>query len=119
MARIAGIAYWKVDGSQLAVRGNLTVSPTLFEKTGIAGQDGIHGYSELPVVPYIQGDVSLVEGTSVEDIDAVTDATITAELADGRVYTLRNAWRAQRSEINSRDGQFTVRFEGMDCQELL
>lgn len=116
--RIAGVAYWKVDGRQLAVRGNLTVMPSSVQRSGIAGQDGVHGYSETPLVPHIEGDVSLLEGTSVEDIDTVTDATITAELANGSVYVLRNAWRAEFSEINSKDGQFKVRFEGMSCDEL-
>lgn len=117
--RIAGVAYWKVDGVQLAVRGNLEVMPSRQERAGIAGQDAVHGYSELPVVPYISGEVSLLEGTSVEDIDAVTDATITAELANGSIYVLRNAWRAERSTINSREGQFAVRFEGLSCDELV
>lgn len=118
MARIAGVAFWAVDGTRLAVRGNLTVSPSATEKTGIAGQDYVHGYSETPLVPYIQGDVSLQPGTRIADVDAITNSTITVELADGRVFTLKNAWRAGRSEVNSKDGQFQVRFEGTSCTEL-
>jgi tail tube protein len=117
--RFAGIAYWTVDGTQMAVRGNLEVMPSRFERTGIAGQDRVHGYSELPVVPYVAGDVSTLEGTSVEAIDAVTDATITVEMANGTVYYLRNAWRAERSTVNTRDGQFHVRFEGLSCDEVV
>jgi uncharacterized protein YlzI (FlbEa/FlbD family) len=93
--------------------------PSRFERTGIAGQDRVHGYSELPVVPYIAGDVSTLEGTAVESVDAVTDATITVEMANGSVYVLRNAWRAERSTVNTRDGQFHVRFEGLSCDELV
>jgi hypothetical protein len=117
--RFAGVAYWSVDGRQLAVRGNLEVMPSRYERTGIAGQDAVHGYSELPVVPYIAGDVSTLEGTSVENIDAVTDATITVEMANGSVFVLRRAWRAERSTVNTRDGQFHVRFEGLSCDELV
>ena len=62
--RFAGVAYWSVDGKQLAVRGNLEVMPSRYERTGIAGQDAVHGYSELPVVPYVAGDVSTLEGTT-------------------------------------------------------
>ncbi len=116
--RIAGVAYWKVNGRQLALRGNFTISPSAFERAGIAGQDYVHGFSEVPRVPFISGDVSLVEGTSVEDIDAMVDETVTAELANGDVWVLRNAWRAQFSEINTREGQFSVRFEGESCTQL-
>lgn len=118
MSRIAGVAFWAVDGTRLAVRGNLTVSPTATERAGIAGQDYVHGYSENPVVPYVEGDVSTVPGTKVSDIDAVTGSTITVELADGRVFTLQNAWRAGRSEVNTKDGMFKVRFEGTACTEI-
>ena len=117
--RFAGIAYWYADGRQLALRGNMEIMPSRFERTGIAGQDAVHGYSELPVVPYISGDVSTLEGTAVEDVDAITDATITVEAANGTVWVLRNAWRAERSTVNTRDGQFHVRFEGMKLDELV
>jgi hypothetical protein len=103
----------------MAVRGNLEVMPSRFERTGIAGQDRVHGYSELPVVPYMAGDVSTLEGTSVEAIDAVTNSTITVEAANGTVYYLRNAWRAERSTVNTRDGQFHVRFEGLSCDDVV
>ena len=48
--RFAGIAFLMVDGNQLPLRGNFTVSPSAVERTMIAGQDGVHGYQELPRV---------------------------------------------------------------------
>ena len=56
--RIAGIAFLKVDGNQYPLRGNFTVTPSVIERAGLAGQDYIHGYSEMPRVPSIEGDVS-------------------------------------------------------------
>ena len=49
--RIAGVAYVKVDGTQYPLRGNFTVSPSNVERQMLAGQDGVHGYSEIPRVP--------------------------------------------------------------------
>jgi hypothetical protein len=40
-------------------------------------------------------------------------------MANGSVFVLRNAWRAERSTVNTRDGQFHVRFEGLSCDELV
>ena len=68
--RIAGIAYLKVDGNQYPLRGNFTITPSVIERAGIAGQDYIHGFSELPRVPSIEGDVSTVPGLAIEDFDA-------------------------------------------------
>lgn len=116
--RIAGIAYVKVDGRQYPLRGSFTVSPSPTERNGIAGQDYVHGYSEMPRVPYIEGDISTTQEVSEEMLSAIEDATITAELANGKVYVLRNAWTKSAHEINTKDGQIRVRWEGLSCDEL-
>jgi hypothetical protein len=117
--RVAGIAFFKVDGALLPLRGNFTVSPSAVERAGIAGQDYVHGFSELPRVPYIEGDLTDVQGMSVENLEAMTDVTVTAELANNSVYVLKEAWCRSAFEINAREGQFRVRFEGTTCEELL
>src|SRR5580700_12119976 len=89
--RIAGIAFLTVDGDQLALRGNFTVSPSPVERAMIAGQDGVHGYQELPRVPYIEGDISTVQGLLLEDLEAQVDSTVIAQLANRMQYTLIQA----------------------------
>lgn len=116
---IAGTAYLKVDGNQLALKGNLTVSGSAWERTGIAGQDNVHGYQELPRVPYIEADISTVpEQVTTEELELLTDVTVQADLVNGFTYVLRNAWCKGPIEINSHDGQFRIRFEGLDCDEF-
>ena len=117
--RVAGIAFFKVDGNLFPLRGNFTVSPSAVERTGIAGQDYVHGFSELPRVPYIEGDLTTLPSLSLEEIEAMVDVTITAELANDSVYVLKEAWCRSALEINTREGQFRVRFEGTTCEELL
>src|SRR5215831_7667194 len=116
--RIAGIAYLKVDGDLYPLRGNFTVSPSPTERAGIAGQDYVHGYSELPRVPYIEGDVSLVHELSMEDVSTIVNSTVTAELANDKTYVLREAWCRSAFELNTREGQTRVRFEGVSCDEI-
>jgi hypothetical protein len=117
-SRFAGIAYVKVDGRQLPLRGNFTVSPSPLQRAGIAGQDGVHGFSEVPRVPYIEGDVSLTPDVSIEDLDDITGATVQADLANGKSYVLREAWTVSAFELNTHDGQTRVRFEGVSCHEI-
>ena len=116
--RIAGIAFLKVDGNLYPLRGNFTVSPSALERAGIAGQDYVHGYSELPRVPYIEGDVSLDPALSMDAVEAATNVTVTAELANDKVYVLREAWCRSALELNTREGQVRVRFEGISCDEI-
>ena len=116
--RFAGIAFLSVDGNQLALRGNFTVSPSALERTMIAGQDGVHGYQELPRVPYIEGDISTVPGLLLEALEAETNSTVVAQLANGMQYTLIAATCKAGFEANTRDGQVRVRWEGLSCAEL-
>jgi hypothetical protein len=117
--RIAGTAFLKVDGNQYPLRGSFTVTPSVIERAGIAGQDYIHGYSEMPRVPSIEGDVSTVPGLSIEDFDGMTNVTVTAELANQSVYVLREGWCVSANAINARDGMVRIKFEGISCDEIM
>lgn len=116
--RFAGLAFLMVDGNQYALRGNFTVSPSSLERTMIAGQDYVHGFQELPRVPWIEGDLSAIPELSLEDLEAQTDVTVVAQLANRKQYTLQNATCKGALEENARDGQLRVRWEGLNCEEI-
>jgi hypothetical protein len=115
MARIAGLAYLKLNGASLPVKANCVVSPDVVERAMIPGQDGIHGYSENPRVPYVQADISLTPDLDMETIAAGVDETITVEFANGQVYALQHATCKAAMEHQSKDGQVQVRWEGTAC----
>ena len=117
--RFAGISTMSVDGSQYPLRGNFEVSPSPTERTGIAGLDRVHGYSELPRVPSISGDVSLLPDLSIDQVQAIVNATIQADLPNGNSYVLREAWCKSAFVLNAHDGMMRVVFEGTSCDELL
>ncbi len=117
--RIAGVAYLKVDGRQISIRGKWKTNILPTKREGIAGQDGVHGYKEMPRVPSMQGDASYVDGMLVEDLTKIVNATITLELANGKTHVLRNAWWADESEVDTEEGSFPVKFEGLSGEELV
>ena len=118
---IAGIGILTVDGIQMALRANMTVSPDSVEREGIAGQDRVQGYRELPRVPYIEAELSLQQSQVITDLalQIVGDSTVVSLLADGRTFQLNQAWYRGATEIASQEGQYRVRFEGMSCFEIL
>jgi len=116
--RFAGIAFVSINGTQYALRGNLTVSPSPVERTMMADQDGVHGYQELPRVPYIEGDFSTLHELSLEDLLTQVDATVIAQCANRWEYVLHNATVKGGFEANTRDGQVRVRWEGLNCEEI-
>lgn len=117
--RIGGIAFVKWNGNQLALRGKARSNILPTKREGVAGQDGVHGYKEMPRVPSFQMDVTYVQGSSVEELHKIEDATITLELANGAVHILRNAWFAEDSEVDAEEGSFPVKFEGLSGEELV
>lgn len=116
--RIAGTATVRVDGNQFALKGNMHVRPSAVERKGIAGQDFVHGYHEAPIVPSIEGDFSLIPGLSLEDVELITDATVQADLANGTTYVLRGAWCVSAFDVQSGEGQVSIKFEGLSCDEV-
>jgi hypothetical protein len=111
--KIAGVAHLNVDGVQVALRGNFTISHSMLERTMLAGQDGIHGYQELPRVPYIEADLSTVSNFDIQTLDLQFDITVVAELANGWTWQMTDAICKAGLEQNTRDGQTRVRWEGM------
>jgi hypothetical protein len=112
--KIAGVAWLTVAGVQMALRGNFTVSHSMVERTMLAGQDGIHGYQELPRVPYIEADLSTTPAFDITTLDQQTDITVVAQLANGWTFNMSDAICKAALEQNTRDGQVRVRWEGMN-----
>jgi hypothetical protein len=112
---VGGTAFLFVNGAQYPLRGNFVIGPSRLERTGVSGQDKIHGYTEMPVVPFISGDITTTPDMDWTTVESLTDVTVQANLINGQSYVLRNAWVANRRELQTRDGMANVRFEGMDC----
>jgi hypothetical protein len=116
--KIGGVAYLKADGLQYELGGSITVSPSQVEREGKVGLSGVAGYTEKPRIPFIEADVHTTSDLSAEDLEDITAATVTAELANGKVYVLQGAWCTSALEIDGAEGQLTVRFEGVSCEEI-
>jgi hypothetical protein len=72
----------------------------------------------MPRVPFIEGDVSLLPNLLMDNIQAVVNSTIQADLANGNTYVLTQAWCRSALELQTRDGMVRVRFEGVQCNEM-
>jgi len=118
-ASIGGVAYVKVDGTQYMLRGDLVLSWDTLTRAGVAGQDGVHGFTETPTVPYIHATFTDTGGLSLEALAAMCDVTVTAELNNGKHYILVNAWTAAVRELNTTEGSVAVQFQGTYCEEVL
>ncbi|MEP3246250.1 MAG: phage tail tube protein [Sneathiella sp.] len=110
--KIGGTAYVKFDGKQVSLAGSITIQLDNVEREGVTGLSGVVGYNEKPIVPFVEGEFFMPEDMSMDEIRDITNATITVELANGKVGTLSQAWNKSANEVDG-DSKFTTRFEGM------
>lgn len=114
---IAGTAYLKVDSDMYPLRGNLVVGFSQVERTSIAGELGVE-YFETLRAPFVEADVSITPDVSVEFLENVLNATITAELVNGKTYVLHRAFTKGPLDVDTINGQLKIHFEGRDCTEM-
>lgn len=115
--RKGGIIFFKIDGVQLQAKGSFTYSLGKENRTAIVGADGVHGYKALPIAPFIEGEITDSADIDDDTIANVKDATVTLELANGKVIMLRNAWSVNPDGYSGQteEGNIGVRFEGLSA----
>jgi len=120
MSKRAGTIEIKVDGRLYEAVGSFTYSLGKPTREALLGHDSVHGYKELPSVPFIEGEFRDGAGVSLDDISNITDATVTLSLANGKVIVLRNAWCTNPDGLGAgtEDGNIAVRFEGKKGEEV-
>lgn len=116
-SRIGGVLTLTISGTTYQVRGNWTVRPNLVKRENIAGQDGVHGYTEMPVVPGAKGDFTTTPGLSITALQNITNATMQLTLANGSTYVLKSAWANPDVEVNTTEGRFPIEFGCLSCTE--
>jgi len=112
--RQAGLAYFSIDGKSYMLAGDFTYSPVSVKRETLKGQDRVHGYSEMPCEPYLSGTLRDTGALTVADFNAMTNVTVTVELANGKTVIGRNMWNVAAAEVKTQEATFEVRFEGFD-----
>lgn len=116
--RRAGILFVKIDGIQYDAKGSFNYNLGANKREGIVGADKVHGYKEMPQIPFIEGEFTDSQTLDLSKLLNVTSATITLELANGKIFVLREAWYAGDGNVGSEDGNIAVRFEGVQGEEV-
>jgi hypothetical protein len=116
--RIGGTLHVTIDGTQYALKGSWTVTPTNVKRENVAGQDGTNAYTETPTVPGAKGDLMMVPGLSLLALQAITNSTMSIALANNTTYVLAGAWSIPPFEADTADGKVGVEFGCVTCDEL-
>ena len=115
--RVSGIFYVRIDGVQRNAMGNFTYNLGAVKREPVIGADGIHGFSEMPQSPRIEGEITDQSDLDVETMLNLTDTTITLELANGKVIVLSNAYYAGDGDIGTENANVQILFHGLEATE--
>lgn len=112
--RIAGVCYVKLDGTQLEIKGGLDAPIVARKREAVVSATGVAGFKETTVVPFVKVTTIFTADFPIEQLKAGTDMTVTAEFANGKVYTLSGAWVANEASAKGEEGEIELEFNGTD-----
>ena len=114
--RVAGICFIKVDGEQLSVEGGVECPLNDVKRETVMALDRPAGYKEIALAPYIKVSANFVPGFPIEKLQTGTTMTVTAEMANGTVYTLSDAWLNGEPSAKGEEGKIELEFGGLKGQ---
>jgi len=117
-SRRGGVLFLKKDGEIFDAKGNFTYNLGAPKRDGIVGPDRVHGYKEVPQIPFIEGEITDSSTVNLSAFLNTTDSTLTLELANGKTFVLRNSWYAGEGNVQTEEGNVQVRFEGLSAEEV-
>ena len=107
MPRIAGICHITVNGRTLDISGGLTIPLSKSTKEAIVSTNGSVNYKESPIAPYIDATFLMDPDFPINDT-----GTVVAELANGKSYTLSEAFIEGEMNYDSDAGTVGMKFVG-------
>lgn len=117
--RLAGVASVTIDGTPYSIVGEGTYRPHGAKRETLTGQDGVHGYSEMPIAGTIRWRGRDSGSMSITALSNAANVTVVLALANGKTVIGRNMWRVGEGpiEVNTEEGSFEVAFEGPEVVE--
>ena len=111
--RRGGIIQLQVDGEVYRAKGSFSYNLGRPKREAIIGADGVHGYKETPQVAFIEGEIT--DGTELDlaAFSAFKNATVTLDLAVGKMIVLSEAYNAADGTGNTDEGNIGFRAEGV------
>lgn len=111
--RVAGVCYIKADDVQFEIEGGVEcpLSATMREPVESLSNDA-GSYSEKGVTPYVKLSAIFGPDLDIDKITTATDLTVTAELANGKVYTLTEAYLSGETPTKGDEGKVDLTFHG-------
>lgn len=117
MGLVGGLLSLTIGGVRRKAKGNFKYNIGDTMKTAVLGADEVHGYSEKPQTPFIEGEITLTPDMVETDITSIRNDEVFLEVA-GRTYVLHEAWFASEGDVETEEGNMGIKFEGMSMERV-
>jgi hypothetical protein len=120
MAAQAGIAFIRAGSKQLSAKGSLNVKLQDYERSvEVDALGGVHVTKKVAVC-YVDGTFYLRDSDETKDIEAQAEnVAVTVQMASGRTGTLRDGTLVGEIVVNTEEGTFNARWEGVGAWDRL
>lgn len=115
--RIAGTAYLSINGQTYMLAGNFEYSVCTVTRETLVGQDGVHGYKEMPFAGHIAGTIRDSADVPMATFNGMTGVNAVIELANGKTVIGSNLWSVETQDVKTEDGTFELRLEGFSVSD--
>lgn len=115
---IAGTAQVVADGVSYQLEGGAKYNPSTVKREAMVGQDGFHGWKEIPIAGKISMSIRDAGSLTVANFNAMRNSTITLTLANGKTVIGRNMGTTEVNDVDTADAKFDVTWEGPQVVEM-
>ena len=115
--QVTGKANIYVDGVELRTADDATLDPGGVKREPVKGSGKVHGYTEETVEPKLECTVYHTADTSIDDIKAISDATVIFQTDTGKRYVLTGAFVLEPPKLKTKGGELSVEFSAVTCEE--
>jgi Phage tail tube protein len=116
--RRGGLIQFAAGGVTFDAKGNFTYNLGSPKREAVVGADAVHGFKETPQVAFVEGEITDRGNLDLKALTLMDDATVTLNLANGKIIVLGGAWYAGEGTGNTDEGNIGVRFEGTRAEEI-
>lgn len=113
---IGGYATLTIDGEVWNAKDiKLTVNG--FKRETVVAQTAVAGFTKMPTQGSISATLFDRKDKPISEMMDKETATVIARFVTGKVVTGSNMWLIEQPELNTQDGTFEVKFEGVEVVE--
>jgi len=110
--RVGGTVFLSVNGERMALVGNVKVGGFSPMREAQNGPVETNGFIEKARTPFIECELSYRADLDLVRHANIDEATVAAELANGHLAVLSDAWAAGDWDFENEEGKITARWEG-------